>query len=131
MHIEAPLGAAFAQPSAVTDSPSCPVYIRLPRPGELEFYTGLSRGTLERILRLPGEPVKSVVFAQPGKSGRGVRCIVLATLLDYLSKLPSQPPARLAQPKNLKRPRRKNAGNNNASQQVNPIGSKKKVVQMS
>jgi hypothetical protein len=103
MAIEAPPGLDRADhqlgdpdPAA---APALPVYIRLPRQGELEFYSGLSKGTLQRLLKLPDSPVKSVVLTQPGTPGRGVKCILLSSLLDYLATLPSQPPARLVQPK--------------------------------
>jgi hypothetical protein len=76
----------------------------MPRQGELEFYSALSKATLERILRLPNSPVKSIVITQPNTPGRGVKCIVLASLLHYLAALPARPPDRLIQPKRLVNP---------------------------
>jgi hypothetical protein len=102
MSIEAPPGLDRADHQLGdpdSSAPPRPVFIRLPRHGELEFYSGLSKGTLERLLRLPDSPIKTIVLTQPGTPGRGVKCILLSSLQDYLSTLPSQPPARLAQPK--------------------------------
>jgi len=67
-------------PGAVT----APEWIRLPRPGEVEPRTSLSRGVLTR-LALEGK-VKTLTTKEPGKR-RGCRLIHLESLLSYLSSL--------------------------------------------
>jgi hypothetical protein len=94
------------EPEASSERPE---YIRLPPQGELEFYSGLSKATLERILKLPGSPVKSIVVAQPGTPGRGCRLILLSSLLSYLSALPVRPPESRVQPKRQSAPRKRKA----------------------
>lgn len=65
-----------------------PVYIRLPKPGELCPYTGLSRAKMNELI-LPSErnnfrpPVASKSLRQPGQQ-RGVRLILLESLMSYL-----------------------------------------------
>jgi|SRR5215472_4309155 len=75
-----------------------PVWIRLPKPGCLEYWSHLSRATIERLLKLPGSPIVSRVITQPGTPGRGVRVILLQSLLDYIAAQPSVPPAALVPP---------------------------------
>lgn len=65
-----------------------PVYIRLPKSGELCPYTGLSRAKMNELI-LPSErnnfrpPVASKSLRQPGQQ-RGVRLILLESLMSYL-----------------------------------------------
>jgi len=73
----------------VNSSPKAdPVYIRLPKSGQLCPYTGLTRSYLNSLI-LPGAtqaenpPVASISLAGAGKS-RGVRLIEFASLLAYL-----------------------------------------------
>jgi hypothetical protein len=61
-----------------------PEWIRLPRPGEVEPRTSLSRGVLSR-LAVEGK-VKTLTTKEPGKR-RGCRLIHLGSLLSYLSSL--------------------------------------------
>lgn len=63
---------------------NAPEWIRLPRPGEVEPRTSLSRGVLSR-LAAEGK-VKSLTTREPGKK-RGCRLIHLESLLSYLSSL--------------------------------------------
>ncbi len=61
-----------------------PLWIRLPRPGEVEPRTSLSRGVL---MRLANEgKVKSLTTKEPGKK-RGCRLLHLGSLLSHLSSL--------------------------------------------
>ena len=61
-----------------------PEWIRLPRPGEVEPRTSLSRGVLSR-LAVEGK-VTSITTKEPGKK-RGCRLIHLESLLSYLASL--------------------------------------------
>ena len=63
---------------------NAPEWIRLPRPGEVEPRTSLSRGVLSR-LAAEGK-VMSLTTREPGKK-RGCRLIHLESLLSYLSSL--------------------------------------------
>ncbi len=67
---------------------SYPKFIRLPRTGTREPFTGLSRSTLNRlILPIAGNgykpPVKSICLRKQGAT-RGTRLILLDSLLAYL-----------------------------------------------
>ena len=64
-----------------------PVWIRLPRPGELEPRTGLTRGVIARLCN-EGK-VKGISLADKGKQ-RGVRLVSLASLLEYLECLAAE-----------------------------------------
>ena len=67
---------------------SGPVYIRLPKPGELCTITGLARSKLNELI-LPNErnnfspPVASKSIRKPGQQ-RGVRLILLESLMAFL-----------------------------------------------
>jgi hypothetical protein len=63
---------------------NAPEWIRLPRPGEVEPRTSLSRGVLTR-LAAEGK-VRTLTTREPGKK-RGCRLIHLESLLSYLSSL--------------------------------------------
>lgn len=75
-----------------------PEYVRLPKAGEREPHTGLSRSTLDRLIR-PQEcnsfrpPVvsKSVRIRGGRDATRGSRLISLASLLDYLNRQSRRP----------------------------------------
>jgi hypothetical protein len=74
-------------------TPVRPEYIRLPRSGQLCAWTGLSRGKLnELILTRPDRPVPPVksFSAIDATKRKGVRLIVLESLLGYLAKLRKQ-----------------------------------------
>lgn len=62
-----------------------PEFIRLPRPGERCPYTGLSRTTLCELIA--NGSIESRLVRKPGRV-RGIRLIVLRSLLDYLNSLP-------------------------------------------
>jgi len=68
-----------------------PEFIRLPKPGSREPFTGLSRSTLNALI-LPMElngfkpPVHSVLLRKRGAI-RGVRLIVLDSLIKYLHSM--------------------------------------------
>lgn len=61
-----------------------PEWIRLPRPGESEPRTGLSRSVLFRLCS--ENKVKSISLRDTGKK-RGTRLVSLPSLLSYLSSL--------------------------------------------
>lgn len=73
-----------------TDSEGRPKYVRLPKAGTQCLYSGFSRSKLNQLI-LPTEdndydpPVKSRAITQLGKK-RGVRMIVLSSLLEYLDQ---------------------------------------------
>ena len=74
--------------TANTTSYLQPEFLRLPRCGQRDVVSGLSRSGLNALI-LPNElngfepPVKSVVLRKPGAI-RGVRLIVLDSLREYL-----------------------------------------------
>lgn len=78
-----------------------PEFIRLPKSGEREPLTGLSRSTLNFII-LPRKangfrpPVKSKVLKTNAHAKRGARIIIYSSLLEYLYGLPAEahPPAK-------------------------------------
>ena len=83
-----------ALPSAATaanvPTPILPEFIRLPRPGMLCNWTGLSRSKLnELILRCPANdfkaPVQSVCLRRRG-AAKGARLINLQSLLEHLRR---------------------------------------------
>lgn len=59
-----------------------PVYIRAPRHGNPERFTGLSRAYLFRLAKLGH--VRSVSVTEPGKK-RGVRLFHLPSLLAFIA----------------------------------------------
>ena len=63
---------------------TAPEWIRLPRPGEAEPRTGLTRGILSRLAN-EGK-IKSISLRDAGKK-RGCRLIHLASLLSHLASL--------------------------------------------
>ncbi len=85
-----PLHEAAAQASQPL--PVRPEFVRLPKPGILCAWTGLSRSKLnELILPCAGNsfrpPVSSKVLRKSG-AVRGVRLIILESLLAHLRSLP-------------------------------------------
>lgn len=62
-------------------------WIRLPKPGQHDSNTGLTRSVLTRLC-LEGK-VKSISLRDPGKA-RGCRLVNLASLLSYLARLEEQ-----------------------------------------
>lgn len=58
-------------------------WVRLPRPGQRELTTGLSRATLH--LLISQGKIKSSSLQRPG-TVRGVRLIWLPSLLDYVER---------------------------------------------
>jgi hypothetical protein len=69
-------------PEAVTVS--TPEWVRLPRQGEAEPRTGLTRSVLNRLCN--EKKVKSVSLRDEGKK-RGTRLVHLPSLLSYLEGL--------------------------------------------
>ena len=71
-------------------TPILPEWIRLPKPGHLCPWTGLSRSKLNELI-LPcaanggKPPVRSVCLRKPGAL-KGTRLIHLRSLLEYLQK---------------------------------------------
>ncbi len=78
-----------AQAVAANDArPIVPEFIRLPKPGDLCPWTGLSRSKMnELILPCPANdrkpPVKSISLRKKG-SARGCRLVVYDSLISYL-----------------------------------------------
>src|SRR6516225_1522534 len=76
-------------------SPSLPEYIRMPKVGEREPITNLSRSSMDRLVR-PQEcndfkpPVASRCVRIRGNARRGSRLILLSSLLDFLGRQPRQ-----------------------------------------
>src|SRR5437868_5144979 len=72
-----------------------PEYLRLPRPGIRDAFTGLSRSAMAEMV-VPCDanghkpPVKSLVLKKRGAT-RGIRLINYDSLLDHLRSLESQP----------------------------------------
>ena len=64
-----------------------PVWVRAPRNGSTEFYTGQSRAMLYRWAS-EGK-CRSVSIRQPGQV-KGVRLFHLASILDYIAKCEAQ-----------------------------------------
>ena len=64
-----------------------PLWIRLPKQGEAEPRTGLTRGVISRLCA-EGK-VKSVSLQDKGKA-RGVRLVSLPSLLEYLERLAAE-----------------------------------------
>lgn len=64
-----------------------PEYVRLPRTGEKETFTGLGRSKLWEILQ--SGRVKSICLRKPGAL-RGARLIQLDSLLAYLASMESE-----------------------------------------
>ena len=61
-----------------------PVYIRLPRAGQYEPRTSLTRSKLNSLILGDNPPVRSISVTPPGKN-RGCRLIDYKSLLAYLS----------------------------------------------
>lgn len=75
------------RPNSANNLPSQrPEFIRLPRAGSRCPWTSLSRASLNTLVLGADAPVKSVVLRQRG-ANRGVRLIVLASLLEHLNSL--------------------------------------------
>jgi len=71
-----------------------PIYIRLPKSGTREFYTGLKRTALYKLITPCTKngfkpPVKSIEVKLNRNATRGTRHILLQSLLDYMASLKS------------------------------------------
>ena len=82
-------------PQNVSQQLTHPDYIRLPKSGERDPHTGLSRSTLDRLIRAQDcnsfrPPVASkIVRIRGGRdANRGARLISLMSLLEYLGRQP-------------------------------------------
>lgn len=71
-------------PSGVTRVELLPEFVRLPRSGDREYYTGLSRSALYQLILGERPAVKSICLRKRGAK-RGTRLIVLHSLLAHLS----------------------------------------------
>jgi hypothetical protein len=69
-----------------TVSEALPEFVRLPRSGEREKFSGLSRSACNALVLGVRPPVKSVVLKKRGAS-RGVRLIELRSLISHLRSL--------------------------------------------
>jgi len=76
--------ALFRTQDAYLASKGLNIWIRLPRPGEHERNTGLTRSVLTRLC-IEGK-VKSISLKDPGKA-RGCRLVNLPSLIHYLASL--------------------------------------------
>jgi hypothetical protein len=68
---------------AETDGEAMPVWVRAPRAGEPEHYTGLSRGKMYQAEK--GGHVKTASLKPPGAI-RGVKLFNLKSLLAYIER---------------------------------------------
>lgn len=85
---EASLTTAPVQiPTQTLIAPVRPEWVRLPKPGTLCAWTGLSRSKLWEVLQTG--KVRNVCLRKQG-AARGARLIHLASLLMYLDSLPSE-----------------------------------------
>lgn len=66
-------------------SHALPVWIRLPKPGTMCPYTGLSRSAINGLILGPNPPVRSVSLRQRFAL-RGTRLIHFQSLLDYIER---------------------------------------------
>lgn len=64
---------------------AAPVWVRLPAAGKSCPHTGLRRGTLYSLITGDSPKVESRLV-NPGRGGRGVRLIRLASLLAFIEK---------------------------------------------
>jgi hypothetical protein len=82
--------------SAAVNAAFKPEFIRLPKPGTAEPYSGLKRSKLNELI-LPSEingfkpPVRSVCLRNHGQT-KGVRLIMFDSLMEYLRGLETQNP---------------------------------------
>ena len=74
-----------------------PEYVRMPKNKERETYSGLSRPSLDRLVRpqkcngFKPPVVSRIVRIHGGKgASRGARLILLSSLLNYLARQPQQ-----------------------------------------
>lgn len=86
-------------PKAISSHPE---YIRLPKVGERDPISKLSRSTLDRLTRPQPcnnfkPPVASRCVRIRGGARRGTRLILLSSLLGFISRQPRQLPARDAE----------------------------------
>ena len=76
-----------------TTQTSPPLYIRLPRPGGRCVLTGLSRSTLAELTvpgpRNQGRPPVASKYLRSRNATRGIRLILVTSLLDYIARLPA------------------------------------------
>ncbi len=72
------------------------IWIRLPKPGEHEVNTGLTRAVLTRLC-FEGK-VKSISLKDPGKK-RGCRMVNLPSLISYLESLEAEQNSRAKESK--------------------------------
>lgn len=83
--------------SSKATAPRDPVYVALPKAGELCSWSGFSRSTLNDLI-LPNDrnggdpPVKSICNKRKGAK-RGARRILLSSLRAYLKTIEQQPDA--------------------------------------
>jgi hypothetical protein len=80
LHTSAPGGGTAPPITSVQ-----PVWIRLPKPGGMCPWTGLSRSKLFEMLQT-GE-IETVSLKREPKAKRGARVIKLASMLAYMDKL--------------------------------------------
>jgi hypothetical protein len=97
--------------SRAKDDDGLPIYVRFPRKGEREYYTGLSLSGLYRLVMPCKEnnfepPVKSKVinFRGDKKQRKGSRFINLRSLLRYIEQQPEHL-ARRTRPNSVTRTR--------------------------
>ncbi len=78
---------AAAADSASGDKATVPArWIRLPRHGEKEEFTGLTHGGFYDLLKTAGLQIKSASLKQPGQK-RGVRVVWLPSIHEYFCNL--------------------------------------------
>lgn len=79
--------------------PNRPEFLRLPKSGQRDPLTGLSRSALNALILPTKEnsrrpPVKSVVLKSRKSADRGTRLIDVASLLEYLNSLAAAAPSK-------------------------------------
>jgi len=91
-----PLTAAPLEiPPRVVATPAQPEFLRLPKPGQLCPFTGLSRSAINELI-LPTErnasrpPVRSFCLRQRG-ARTGIRLVDYSSLSDYIRSHAQQP----------------------------------------
>lgn len=63
-----------------------PLWIRLPKPGQLDPITSLPRSSMWELIERAGGRIRTVSLRKAGAS-KGTRLVHLASLLDYLNTM--------------------------------------------
>jgi hypothetical protein len=77
---------------AQRDEKNRPVWVRGPKGGEVEHYSGLGRG---KLYQLEKDGLIRTASLKPRGAVRGVKLFLLQGLLDYIDKCSSQLPEKI------------------------------------